>query len=68
MEDKDFILDIAHQMMEGFGMVARSMGAKVKIPERKRLIDNSPQADPNYVPTVGEVLSRYGGKGTVLRR
>lgn len=74
VEDKDFLLDVIHDLIiPAIDNVVRASGAKMKQrPKRKKLIDQlrgTPKFDPNYIPTVEEVLSSLGNKaGTIIKR
>lgn len=73
LKDKDFTLDIVDQILTGMENIMRSQGAKVKKrKKRKRFIPEQKQKDvvnkhdPNYVPTVDELLKAHKRNGTII--
>lgn len=79
LEDKDFILNQIDQIISGFNMIAKVLGAKgVKpLPKRKPLEQKiKEEIEKNRdiiksndgVPTINQLLGVYGGKGVVLNK
>lgn len=71
LQDKDFIRLQTHEIITAIGSLMKAMGAKnINFPVFKETVPSERDKipDPDYIPTVDEIISVYGGKGTVLKK